>query len=1085
MTKDRSDLLASLSPEKRALLMQTLRRGAVGQRRAIAPRAAGVGPLPPSRAQRRLWLFEQLRPGSCAYNECSALHLEGDLDVAALDLAIQDILRRHEALRTAFRVIDGAPTQVIDAPGGAPLSVVDLTALPPSEQPAGIERVADREARRPFELTRGPLIRVSLLRLESRRHVLLVVAHHIVLDGWSIGIFQRELTQHYNARRANRPAVLDELPIQYADYALWQHDRLAGAEHDADLAYWRRQLDGMPPVLELPFARARPELETLRGASERLGLDRALCQDISRLAREEGTTLFSALLAGFLALLHRYTGRSDLAVGTVVANRNQPEIEPLIGFFVNTLVLRTTVEPRMSFRQLIRRTHDVTAAAQDHQECPFEDVVDALRPERSTAYNPLFQVMFILQNTPKHPLALHGLEASQFALPAIAARYDLTLSLDESDDGCSGHWEYNADLFEAATIARMTGHLATLLRGLADHADRPIADIAIVTAAERQQLARGGNQAEASAGADDLVHVMFERQATRTPGAAAVAQGDQVFTYRWVDDRATAVVDELRALGVGPGSRVGVLTRRSADMIAALLGILKAGAAYVPLDPGYPQARLSYMLDNASVDVLVAHEELRAALPSYAGRVVSIGNDPAAGPARRAGAATRGPRPEHPAYVIYTSGSSGAPKGVVVSHRNLASSTLARWAYYRERIGAFLLASSIAFDSSVAGMFWTLTQGGTLVLPEGETLDVPDLCRTIARRGVTHILCIPSVYELILDQAANGELASLRTAIVAGEACPVDLPERHRAVAGQARLFNEYGPTEATVWSTVEDATARPAASIVPIGRAIPGARVYVLDAAHQLVPIGVPGELHVGGAGVALGYHGAPELTAEKFIPDPFAAEPGARLYRTGDRARYLEDGALEFLGRVDDQVKIRGVRIELGEVEAALQRHPAVREAAATVHGEGDHKRLIAYVALDAAAPSKPSDLRDVVARQLPSAAVPAEFVVLPSLPRLPNGKLDRKALPAPVVRREQPPEPAAADWSDAERAIGAIWRETLQIGTVGLDDDFFQIGGDSLSAIRVFNRLHEISQAKLAITDLFKHRTIRTLAAMLSTT
>ncbi|MCK8498050.1 non-ribosomal peptide synthetase [Myxococcus fulvus] len=1081
-TKDTLELLNSLSPEKRAQVLKSLKQEALQtQSPRIARRADPRAPVPVSLAQNRLWLFEQLRPGGHAYNEVSALRLEGTLDVAVLEQSLQEIVRRHEVLRTSFAEGPEGPVQIITPTVATRLHVVDLAGLAEAEQSRELQRLIDAESRRPFDLTKGALLRTTLFQLGARKSVLLTVVHHIVLDGWSIGVFQRELAELYRELSAGRPSPLRELPIQYADYAVWQRQWMKDDVLQRQLEYWTRQLKDAPPLLTLPFANPRPETERFAGAREYFTLDEQVSKGLSALSRRLNASLFMTLLATFQTLLHRYTGQTDIPVGTVVANREQPELEQLIGFFVNTLVLRGDLGGNPRFEELVERTRATALAAFEHQSLPFEKLVDALKPERSLGYNPLFQVMFILQNMPAADLTLPGLTLSPLEIGSVTAKYDLTLVMDETPHGLHGHWEYNSDLFDADTIRRMSGHLEVLLRAVVENGTRPLAELPLLPEAEERRLLVEWNQTQpATFPLAPSLHRLFEDQATRTPEAVAVAHAGQRLSYRELDERANQLAHHLRGLGVGPGKLVGVCLQRAPELLVALLGVLKAGGAYMPLDPSYPPLRLGFMLEDSKAAVLVTQDSLRTRFATHGAQVVCVDGSDLARQGKERPTPLAG---EHDlAYVIYTSGSTGMPKGVQVTHRNVVHSTIARWTYYREPVSSFLLLSSYAFDSSVAGIFWTLSQGGTLVLPEGEGLpDLGVLGGLISAHRVSHLLCIPSVYSLLLQQARPEDLASLKTVMVAGETCPPRLFEQHRRVIPSAALYNEYGPTEATVWCTVHRLEEAPRRASVPIGRPISDTRIYLLDAHLHPVPIGVPGELHVGGPGVTRGYLNHPELTAARFIRDPSSQDTEARLYKTGDLARYLPDGSLEFLGRVDDQVKVRGFRVELGEVEAVLSRLPSVREAVVAVRDdERENKRLVGYVVADAGVSL--TALREAALQQLPSHAVPSELVQVDSLPRLPNGKVDRRSLPAPETLRVVTQAASQAQWTELQRTIAALWKEAINVESVSLDDNFFQIGGDSLSVVRVFNRLRESVDKELSITHLFKHPTIRALSAFI---
>ena len=1082
MTSEATDLLDGLSREDRARLLDALKRKAVRERAAaIAPGASRGRSVPLSLAQRRLWVLSQLRPGTHAYNEVSALHLTGTLNVAALEWSVREIVRRHEALRTVFSSEGDEPVQVVTSWPGE-LMLVDLTGTPQVRRQSELQRLIEREGQHAFELASGPLFRTIVVRMAAEESVLVIAAHHIVLDGWSVGLFHRELAEHYRSFLDGGRRAPPDLAIQFGDYAVWQRQSLVKGLLDAQLAYWTQALRGLPPLLQLPFAAPRPEVETFNGARRFFSISVETSEKIAGLARGENVSLFMTLLAAFQVLLGRYTERLDVPVGTAVANRNPPEVENVIGFFVNTLVMRGDLHGDPPFRQLLGRVRETALAAFENQDLPFESLVEALNPERSASHNPLFQVMFLLQNAPERPLVLPDLSHAPMEIGSVSAKYDLTLSMENSRNGLRASWEYNTDLFDAPAIERMTGHLTTLLEGIVEHPERPVSELPLLTEAERHQLDREWNRTDAPFPQERCIHELIETQVAQSPEALAVDDGAARLTYRELEGRANQLAAYLRERGVRTGDLVGIHLERSAELVVALLAVLKSGAGYVSLDPTYPRPRLEYMLDDAKVRLVITHSSIEERLPAGAVEIIvldssadDVARQPAEAPQSEA-------TPEHTAYVVYTSGSTGKPKGVEVTHRNLVHSTVARWEYYRDQVRSFLLLSSFAFDSSIAGIFWTLTQGGTLVLPS-DILDVSALSGLIASRKVTHLLCVPSLYRLILQRAAPGQLSTVRVAIVAGESCPASLVEEHRLRADGAELFNEYGPSEATVWTTVHRIDCAVRSTRVPIGRPIANARAYVLDQKLQPVPVGVRGELHIGGAGVARGYLRRPDLTAEKFIRDPFSNDPKARLYKTGDLARFLPDGTIEFLGRSDTQVKVRGYRVELEEVEAILLQHPAVREAVATVRSDGDDGgRLIAYV-VPGSPDASMQDISAFVADQLPSFGVPAELVAIDALPRSPNGKVDRDELPDPADFRIKRNAEQTADWTDLQRALATIWRETLKLGAVGLDDNFFQVGGDSLAVVRVFNRLGAVTNGVSAsITDLFKHPTIRALSGFL---
>jgi amino acid adenylation domain-containing protein len=1053
---------------------------------------AGREPLPPVRAvprgrstplsfaQQRLWFLDKLEPNSAAYNLPSALRVEGPLDVAALERSLDEIIRRHEVLRTTFAIHDGEPAQLVAPHVRLRLPLIDLSELAEPDREAKARRLAREEAHKPFDLSRGPLLRATLLRLGEAEHLLLVTLHHIASDGWSVGVLVGELRALYGAFVRGEESPLEELPVQYADYAAWQREHLRGERLEAQLAYWRRQLATLPPVLELPADRPRPQARGQRGASVAVELSAELTRGLKALGRREGATLYMTLLAAFDVLLYRYTGQSDIAVGTPVANRSREEVEGLIGFFVNTLVLRADLSGDPTFAELLARVREVSLGAYAHQDVPFEMLVEELRPERSLTQTPLFQVLFALQNAPPYELALPGLVLSPSEVESPAARFELALEVSETGGGLDCRFTYDRDLFDAATVARMAEHFRNLLRAFASDAGQRVSAVELLGEEERRRLLFDWNRTHADYPEGRCIHELFEAQAARTPEAAAVVCGAERLSYRELNERANRCAHRLRRLGAGPETLVGICVERSAEMVVGLLGILKAGAAYVPLAPGSPPERLALMLKDAGVELLLTQRRLAERLPAGVARLVQLDDD--RGLFEREsrenpeGAAAAG----NLAYVIYTSGSTGRPKGVEVEHRNLVHSTGARFVYYDEPVRSFMLVSPFVFDSSVAGIFWTLCQGGRLVLPaEDFQRDLTAFAALVEREGVSHLLCLPSLYSLLLRQAAPGRFGSLRCVMVAGEPCPPELPARHFGALPGAALYNEYGPTEGTVWASVYRCETTTPAATVPIGRPAPNVQAYVLDARQRPVPTGVAGELYIGGGGLARGYLRRAGLTAERFVPHPFSREPGARLYRTGDLVRHLPGGDMEFLGRRDSQVKLRGHRIELGEVEAALAAHPAVGKAVVTLREEAAGERLVGY--LTAGGPHAPTteELRDFLRERLPDYMLPSAFVLLDEMPLTASGKPDRRALPAPGASRPTLAASYAAAETPLEKSISEVWREFLRLEAVGVNDNFFELGGHSLLLVLVHEKLRESLGREVAIADMFRFPTVRALA------
>ncbi|MET0622971.1 MAG: amino acid adenylation domain-containing protein, partial [Pyrinomonadaceae bacterium] len=1055
------------------------------------PAAEDVYVFPLSFAQQRLWFFQQMYPGSSTYNMPVAMRLKGRLDVEHLRAALCEVARRHEVLRTSIDLMGDRPAQLISEEAEIALPVLDLSAVPDDERDAEARRLATEEVTRAFDLRRGPLLRARVLRLSPEEHVLLIVIHHIISDGWSIGVLMNEVVELYDAYTTGREPALPELPIQYADYAVWQREWLTGDVLEEQLAYWRGQLGGAPPVLTLPTDRPRPQVQTLAGAHFEFALPEGLPAGLRQLCRDEGVTMFMLLLAAFQALLSRYSGQTDVTVGTPIAGRNRAEVEGLIGFFANTLVLRADLSGEPTFRELLRRVKKTCLGAYAHQEMPLERMVEELQPERSLSHAPLFQVLFALQNTPAESFNMPGLEMSPAELDLTTTAFDLTLNVEEFGEDIYCRLRYNTDLFEPETVRRMAGHYVTLLGAAAEDAERPVAELPLLSEAERRRALEEWSGGRREPAPDAHVHVLFERQAARTPdGAALVFEGRQL-GYAELNRRADQLARHLSGLGVGPESAVAVCVRRSFEMFVGILGVLKAGGAYVPLDPAAPPERVRFVLEDTSASVLLTQRGLAASLPTTRARVICLDENYSAGeddaPADGVGGlAPPALAPDNLAYVIYTSGSTGRPKGVMVSHASLANTIHARFAQIGETPAGTLLQMSYVFDGSLLSIFCALTQGGVLVIPrEGQQSDPAVAAELIAAGRLPHLYTVPSFYSLLLEQARPGQLDSLRVVTVGAEVCTPQLVGEHRRVLPRARLFNEYGPTEATVYCAAHECGAEDAArASVPVGRPTCNMRLYVLDRHLQPVPVGVSGGLYVGGPGLARGYLNRAGLTAESFIPNPFSAEPGTRLYRTGDLARHDADGRIVFLGRLDSQVKIRGYRIELEEIEAALGECRAVRQAAAAVREDapGD-ARLVAYLVADDAHAPTAEDLREHLRARLPDYMVPSAFVFVEELPRTAAGKVDRRALPSAGGARPRLAGAYVEPRTALERLLAETWRDVLGAEQVGVNDNFFDLGGDSLRAAILVNKLQQRLGDFVYVVALFEAPTVAALAAYLT--
>ena len=1044
--------------------------------------------LPLSFAQQRLWFLDQLAPGNLFYNIPMAVRLTGRLDVEALERSLNEILRRHEVLRTTFRAEGGKPVQVIAPELRLTLPVEDLSHLPEAEREAEAQRRVQEEAQRPFDLTQGPLLRVRLLKLGEEEHIATVTMHHIISDAWSMEVFLRELAILYEAFSQGRPSPLPDLPIQYADFAHWQREWLQGEVLERQLAYWKEQLKDQPLMLDLPTDRPRPAIQSWPGATKRFALPLELSKKLRALSREEGVTLFMTLLAAFQTLLYRYTGQTDISVGTPIANRNRAEIEGLIGFFVNTLVMRTDLSGDPSFREVLKRVREVTLGAYTHQDLPFEMLVEALQPERDLSHTPLFQVMFVLNNAPEKALELSGLHLSPLDVDRGTATFDLTLSLTERPEGLDGYIEYNTNLFDAATIERLVGHFQTLLEGIVADPGQSISRLPLLTEAERRQMLVEWNSTSAPYPQDQCIHKLFEVQVAERPEATAVSFEGAVLTYAELDRRANQLAHYLQKLGVGPEVLVGIAADRSLEMIVGILGVLKAGGAYLPLDPTYPPERLAYMLEDSNASVLLTQSHLLDRLGVQRKDVKrnpqsAIGNrqfticldtdweviaqEPDTVPQSDV-------TPDNLAYVIYTSGSTGRPKGTMLSHRGLINLTeVQRRALGLSPESRVLQFASASFDGSVWEIFMALCNGATLYLGRQETMaSALELAQLLQEEEISHATLPPSMLRVL----PTDNLSTLQKIISAGEACTPELVERW---SPGRDFFNGYGPTETTVCASLYLCADREPVG-PPIGRPIANTELYVLDRNMEPVPVGIPGELHIGGVGLARGYLGRPELTAERFVPNPFSTEPGARLYKTGDLVRYLPDGNIEFLGRIDHQVKVRGFRIELGEIEAVLKQHPAVTDGAVVAREDvpGD-KRLVAYVIPDHKPGPTVGELRGFLRQTLPEYMVPSAFVFLEALPLSPSGKVDRRALPAPDRTRPTLEREYVAPRTPMEEKLAEICAELLGVEKVGVYDSFFELGGHSLLATQFISRVREAFDVEVPLRALFEHPTVAELA------
>ncbi|ARU62078.1 hypothetical protein CBW65_14470 [Tumebacillus avium] len=1056
--------------------------GAVHSRQEAIPRASREGSRPLSFTQQRLWFMHRLQPNNPMYNLPTLLRLRGDLQLQALEAALGEIVCRHETLRTVFVGQEDGVVQVIGEPKPQRVTLLDLTRLPETEREAEAQRILQEEIHRPFELSKGPLFRVLLVRMRDDEHLLLLLLHHIISDGWSNGVLLQELAALYEQHTGGREAALPALPVQYADYAVWQREWLQGEALDGQISYWQQQLSGELPVLTLPTDRPRPAEFSYRGAYEPFHLPEELTADLNSLSKQEGVTLFMTLLAAFNTLLHRYAGQDDIIVGSPIAGRSRTEIEPLIGFFVNMLPLRTDLSGAPTFRELLQRVRAVTLGAYAHQDVPFEQLVDVLKPERDLSRTPLFQACLILQNLPEQVWSLPALDMTAESVTGDTAKFDLTFALQEQKGQLLGMVEYNTDLFDAATIRRMIGHWTRLLAGIAEEAGRPLHELPWLSEAEKHELLWRWNDTATPYPKDKTIQELFEEQASRTPDAEAVLFAGETMTYRELNERANRVAHRLIALGVQPDQGVGLSVERSCDMLVGVLGIVKAGGAYVPLDPEYPNERLALMVEDAGLAIILTQERLLDKLPATQAVTLCLDREEFAGessenpPCRSTS--------EHLAYIIYTSGSTGRPKGTCILH--YAVNRLVKNSNYVTFTAADTIAqvSNSAFDAATFEFWGALLNGGRLViLPKELVLDADLFAEALHEYGVTSMFLTVALFNRMAALRPDA-FRGMRDLLVGGDALDPKWVKEVLKHGPPLRLLNGYGPTESTTFAAWHEIKSVPeGAGSVPIGLPLSNTTLYVLDAQLQPVPIGVPGELYIGGDGLARGYLNRPELTEERFVPHPYSADDNARLYKTGDLVRRLADGSIEFIGRVDFQVKIRGFRIELGEIKETLLRHDLVHDALVLAReDEPGEKRIVAYITPSGEQADLVPILRGALKEQLPAYLVPSAFVVLECFPLTPNGKIDRRALPKPedVPTEARRVERPLAD--GLEHDIRSVWQEVLGIRDVGLHDNFFDLGGHSLLLTTAHQKIQERIGRTFPLVNLFKHTTVAALTAFL---
>jgi amino acid adenylation domain-containing protein len=1041
--------------------------------------------LPLSFTQSRFWFLAQLEEGT-AYNIPVVLQLSGALNISLLERSLTEILNRHEVLRTVFPQVDGTPVQVILPSQPFSLSVIDVPVLPEPEQRAEVYRLAQAEIQQPFNLAQDLPIRGTLLRLSNTAHVLLLTIHHIAADGWSLALLRRELATLYTAFSQGLASPLEAIPIQYADFAHWQDQWLHSEPVRQQLAYWKQQLADAPALLELPWDHPRPPRQTYRGGSEFFTLSPELTQQLKALSQKAGATLFMTLLASFATLLSRHSQHQDLVIGSPIANRNRRELEALQGVFINLLALRVDLSGNPAFLELLQRVRKVSLDAFAHSDIPFDQVVETLQPERNSSYSPLFQVLFVLQNAPIDQLELPGLTVTTLPVESGTAKYDLTLMMEETANGLTGELEYNRDLFDRATIARMVGHFQTLLAGVVVQPEQPIATLPILSERERHQILVEWNNTQANYPHNRCIHHLIEEQVRRTPEAIAAVFEDEQLTYQELNDRANQLAHYLQKLGVGPDVLVGICLERSLDTVIGLLGILKAGGAYVPLDPSYPEERLAYMVEDARLTVLLTQHELSVRCSNLATQqsltIVSIDDDWAAIGQQSTANPTTSVTTKNLAYTIYTSGSTGKPKGVQLEHQSVTNFLTAMSKAPGLTADDVLLAvTTISFDIAGLEIYLPLILGARVVIVSREVAsDGSRLMDELSRTQVTVMQATPITWQILLAAGWQGN-QNLK-ALCGGEAMTQKLAAQLLDRVGS--LWNVYGPTETTIWSTVWRVES--AAGPIYIGYPIDNTQLYVLDAHQQPVPIGVAGELYIGGDGLARGYLNRPDLTAERFVPNPFSQDPESRLYRTGDLVRQLPDGKVECLGRIDHQVKVRGFRIELGEIEAALSRHPQVRQCVVMVReDQPGEKRLVGYVITGTPDPVPVQNFRQFLQQTLPDYMIPAAFVQLEFWPLTPNGKIDRRALPLPKTSDLAALGSCVAPRTGLEQKLVEIWEEVLNIQPIGIHDNFFDLGGHSLLTVRLSIQIEQRLGQKLPLSTILTAPTIAQLAEVLDPT
>ncbi len=1081
-----SDRKARLTPAQRRAFEQRLQAPRERDRHRITPKE-WPGSQPASYAQEQLWLMHQLDPADASYHRHVALRIRGALDRPVLHEAISLVMRRHEVLRSRFERTQSGFSLRIDPPSSVSFDTIDLSQLAGKEQDNRMATTLTEEIARPFDLSSGPILRGLVVRLGEEDHVLLLVIHHIVFDAWSATILMQEIFTAYDRLIAGMEPELPSLAISYADYAQWQRDRYEEGMLNDQLDFWKKTLADAPPPVILPADRSRSLRPTCRGKTKYFKIPPDLVLSLRQLAQEERTTLFTIMLTAFMILVHRYTEATDIMIGIPVAGRDDVDTERLIGLFTNTIVVRGDLSGDPTAREAVDRMRAAVVDALDNRQIPLLKVVEAAQPERNTDSPPLFRALFNLENIPVQAASASALSVEPYPFDAPFVGFEWILELSQEGGELAAEWKYRQDLFEDETIRRATGHYETILRSMIEDVDQQISCLAMLSGEERHQILKEWNETQTDYPRDLCVHDLFEEQVVRSPDAPAVTFGDETLTYRELNRRANRVAHRLRRMGVGPDIPVGLCVERSNEMLIGILAILKAGGAYVPLDPALPLERLQFMTTDADLHFVLTQARLLPKLSPLSPELLAI--DDAQPPANDADQQNPAPitSPDNLAYVIYTSGSTGSPKGVLINHRGVVS--YFSWfsaVFELGRDSVVLQLASFAFDMSIRDLICPVTIGAHIILvSNAEVTDPFLLVKKIEKHRVTALGSTPSLLSSIVDaiERTGGDYRSLRRIFSGGEALPTDIARRIlETFGGHVRLSNEYGPTECTMTSAHYEVTdIQPHRTIVPLGRPLANVRMYVLDRHLDAVPIGIPGEIHIGGPGLARGYLNRPQLTAERFIPDPF--EPGNRLYKTGDLGHWLPSGDLEFLGRLDRQTKIRGFRIELGEVETALTSLPEVSQATADVfEPTPNDKRIVAYIIPATSEPLSPDTLKAKLRMWLPNYMTPSAFVILDRFPLTPRGKIDRSALPNPVSFSVDRGVEFVAPRTPAERLIARIWKDVLKIEEVSVYDDFFALGGHSLAAVQVIVRIRDETNADLSVRAVFELPTVREMAAHL---